>query len=845
MFGLLNRATSSSSLHRSRPSNESLPSPTSQLQNPPPASLEPAIDGPPSPEHIRAYTEQMRRGSVFTNRTRSYTSSSATPSFRSGISEPYFGPGDNPSLSRQSSRRSNSSSMPLKKGERPESIQIFGKGLFSRNSRTLRRDSGSRSSSSLSTAPSLVGESQSAKDYYYDRKKGSRRGTFSASASSLDDGIKKTISGPYNFQHLTHTRHEQLPNLHRTSRMELMSEFSAIRASQAPTHGQLKGIKADDLHFKNFSSDALSSDTGSSSDSRPRTSPQRPQIPQNNHASDATTFETFQRLTRTKSHDSLRATPPRPPRSPIPPPPRTSSRTASMLLGNFDPMLTTSLERPETGAGFRKPKAFHLPTSPPRPITRSDRSEDIIAEQTKSPPRTPNIDSWPLPSPFEGLQLADVPEEEETIAATKRAKVSSISGSLRHSKSVPSFSPQKSTGSRASIISDQRPQTPVSNVLKDTETRSIGVALSPPRAIPVLTQESWEDDIDYCYEHEAEADCDYDWDRCSSLNDYPASNSDGVIKSEGNPATSNTKIPPLTDPQLNSSISPRRVQPSLVVPSAADLPQLSPLSNESVESPEVRTPGLLRPAHIRSTSHASSFKESHGFTLSPSLLIPTDFSTQMDQDALYDELLYDDQDRHPTHHIQPQYEIYPVSPVDGPSSTASYRSSGFSRASATGTTLSKTESQESVVLLARAAATALQHRSVSSSSSLPELVHSGRSKLDTQESDPGRHSAHSTVDYTAAPEVPFSAMHRRIASIGLALGCPADQLDNVLSPVAESIPDIPTEPLPAPVTVPMLAHNRKLSAPLLSSNIVDASKGRKRSMSAKSRTGNYMLFPQI
>jgi hypothetical protein len=155
MFSLLNRATSSSSLHRSRPSNESLPSPTSsQLPTPPPASLEPAIDGPPSPEHIRAYTEQMRRGSAFTNRTRSYTSSSATPSFRSGISEPFFGPGDTPSISRQSSRRSNSSNMPLKKGERPESIQIFGKGLFSR---TLRRDSGSRSSSSLSTAPSLVG----------------------------------------------------------------------------------------------------------------------------------------------------------------------------------------------------------------------------------------------------------------------------------------------------------------------------------------------------------------------------------------------------------------------------------------------------------------------------------------------------------------------------------------------------------------------------------------------------------------------------------------------------------------------------------------------------------------
>lgn len=839
MFGLLNRATSSPSLHRSRPSNESLPSPTSsQLQTPPPVSLQPSIDGPPSPEHIRAYTEQMRRGSVFTNRTRSYTSSSATPSFRSGILEPFSGPGDTPSLSRQSSRRSNSSSMPLK--ERPESIQIFGKGLFSRNSRTLRRDSGSRSSSSLSTAPSLVGESQSAKDYYYDRKKGSRRGKFSASVSSLDDGIKKTISGPYNFQHLTHTRHEQLPNLHRTSRMELMSEFSAIRASQAPTHGQLKGIRAEDLHFKNFSSDALNSDTGSVSDSRPRTSPQ---LPQYNQSIEAANFETLRKLTRTKSHDSLRATPPRPLRSPIPPPPRTSSRTASMLLGNFDPMLTTSLERPDNGTGFRKPKAFHLPTSPPRPITRSDRSEDIAVEQIISPPRTPNIDSWPLPSPFEGLQLADVPEEEESTAATKRSRISSRSESLRHSKSVPSFSPQKSTGSRTSLVNDQRPQTPVSNILHSAEGNAIGVALSPPRAIPPLSQESWEDDIDYCYEHEAEADCDYDWDRCSSIIDRPGSNSDGTINSGGLPLKSNIKGSPLTDQQVTSLVNPPRVQPSLVVPSAADLPQLSPLSNDSVESPEVQTPGLLHPAHVRSTSHASSFKESHGFTLSPSLLIPTDFATQMDQDALYDELLSNDQDPHTALHIQPQYEPYPVSPVDGPSSTASYRSSGFSRASASGTTLSKTESQESVVLLARAAATALQHRSVSSSSSLPELIHSGRSKPDTQESDLGRQSAHSIVESTPAQEATLSALHRRIASIGLAIGSPTDQVESVLSPVAEIFPDLPTEPFPFPVSA--LAHGRKLSAPLLSLNPADAPKGRKRAMSAKSRTGSYMLFPQI
>lgn len=832
MFGLLNRAASSSSLHRSRPSNESLPSPTSsQLPTPPPVSLQPSIDGPPSPEHIRAYTEQMRRGSAFTNRARSYTSSSATPSFRSGISETFSGPGDTFSLSRQSSRRSNASNMPLKNGERPESIQIFGKTLFSRNTRKLRKNSGSRSSSSLSTTPSFLGETQSAKDYYYDRNRGSRRGTFSASASALDDTLKQSISMPYNFQHLTHTLHEQLPNLHRTSRMELMSEFSAIRASQAPTKGELKGIKADDLHFKNFSSEALSPRTTPDVDSRPRTSPQRADT---NPKAEPFDFETLRKLTRTKSHDSLRTTPPRPPRSPIPPPPRTSSRTASMLLGNFDPMLTTSLERPDMGTGFRKPKAFHLPTSPPRPIIRSDSSENIVVQQTMSAPRTPDMNSWPLPSPFDGLQLADVPEEEDTTAASRRSRMSSASGELRLSKSEPSFSPTKPVRSSNSVVSDQRPQTPPPHISQDDESDAIGVALSPPRAVAPLNQESWEDDIDYCYEHEAEANCDYDWDRGSSIIDYPGSCSDGTVRSEGPSPKISSQVTPPFDKQISSQDSPLTTQPSLIVPSSADVPELSPLSNVSMDSTEVPTPGLLRPAHVRSTSHASSFKEPHGFTLSPSLLIPTDFSTQMDQDALYDELLANDQDPHTALHIQPQYEPYPVSPVDGPSSTASYRSSGYSRASASGTMLTKTESQESVVLLSRAANVALQHRSVSSSCSLPELIHSGKSsERDTQDS---------LVDSAPAPEIPSSGIHRRKASVGLAIGSPTDLVESILSPVVETFPNFQNEPLSVPPSAP--AHERKISAPILNSQ-PDAPKGRKRAMSAKSRVGSYMLFPQI
>lgn len=816
MFGLLNRTTSSASTHRSRPSADSIPSPTStQASTSLAVTIEPSIDGPPSPGNIRAYAEQMKRGSILTSRSRSYTTSSATPSFRSGSSSAASAAGEPITLSRQSSRRSNASSMPSRSGENTESAQGFGKGLFSRTSRKLRRNAGSRSSSSLSTLstnPSMLVEGQSAKDYYYENKQGSRRGTFSAATSTSSDGeTRHNISGPYDFRHLTHTRHEQLPNLHRTSRMELAAEFSAIRASQAPTAGKLKGIRADDLHFKNFSSEAVNLSSAAEGESRPVTSHHRRERTRNGSID-----ETIRGLENVKSAENLRSTPPRPPRSPVTAsnavPPRTSSRTASMVWGNFDPLATTSLERPDTGTGFRKPKAFHLPipTSLPPSLTRSDIAEEHFAPETRSPPKSPGPESWPLSAPFETFQLADVPEEEENLGASRRSRMSTASGELRASKSVPLFSTQTFAGRRSSVINNVRPETPPSRGHGDAGATTIGMVMTPSRPTVHVTHDSWEDDIDYCYEHEAEADCDYEWERRPAI-DVPMADAINI--------------------GLGIASAEDRTRPDshLEVPSSADIPDLSPLSHNSIESPELLTSGLLRPSHLRSVSHASSFKESHGFTLSPSLLIPSDFSIQMDQDALYDELLYNNQDHHPPLHAQSQFEPYPISPDDDPSSTASYRSSGFSRASAS-TTLSKSESQESVLLLSRAASIALQHRSISSTASVPDLIHS---KRDTRDLELGL-----LVENLREPLLSSPGPLRRKTSMGLTLGSPIEHAEGVLTTVEES------KVMPSPV-IPGSGHGRKVSAPLQSIRSVEAPKaGRKRAMSAKSRT-SYNLFPQI
>ena len=310
-------------------------------------SMGPAIDGPPSPERIRAYTEQMKRSSIFGNNSRTNTLSTSSPSSSLRSSA------DASSLSRKSSVRSSKGRMALSRPERPESTQLFG-SIFSRSGKKSKRES--------SFGHELT-EEETARDHYYGRAGGHRRGT--------RNKVPQHISAPYNFQHVTHTHRENMPNLH-TSPQELQSEFSALRASQLPTHGELKGIRVQNLHFENFSSEALdvlAEEEQSPTKVRHRKT-SRPALLQRS-------------VPHTKSHDNLRAAPPRPLRSPLSPmcplelPARTSSRTASVLFETFDPSVTYT-ERPQTSGGCRRT----TPLVPMQPLEDAtwDASHDSIPE---------------------------------------------------------------------------------------------------------------------------------------------------------------------------------------------------------------------------------------------------------------------------------------------------------------------------------------------------------------------------------------------------------------------------------------------------------------------------------
>lgn len=810
-------------------SNKKSSSVSSPLRDMPlfPESLEPAIDGPPSSERIRAYTEQMKRSSIFGNNSRTNTLSSGTSSFRSQLST--LAPSDDVSLSRRSSGRSNTSS--VLRRDRPESVIST---LFSRTTRRSKKENRAAIIRNITSAGPQYSDysnvdEESAKEHYYGKKNCTRR--------------RNPISNPYNFQHVTHTRQDHLPDLGRATGAELVSEFSAMRAGQAPTRGELKGIRADDLHFENFSSEALSvipSEEALAASNRP--SPQFPVVP----------YKGFQPLQRSsqrpmgiaKSHDNLRSAPVRPPRSPLAfacpleLPTRTSSRTAAAVSNTFDQLATNSIARTNAQEGFRKPSPLVVPS----PVVMLESQSDDVATAMTSP----TTGAWPLITPLSGtfgVELPDVKEEEEE-AASIRSQGSTASAELRRvSKSVPALrqmSEQQSFERPGSRMSTTLGMSPSKDPMSASEL------VSPVANPPV--NDSWESDIDWCYENEVEADCEFKWDQCSAVGENPTE----IVPAGAQPSL-----------QLSLQTEERayhgRFRPSLLLPSADDTPELSPWSSSSPWS-SASTPSMdpctptnfLKPMSVRPPSRASSFKESQGFHLSPSLLIPTDFKSQMEQDACYSE--HYNRSLCGTIYAQDAF-VHAITSVDeSHSSVSSHRSSGFSRRStrsSSGTHMSgmSSETQDSLV---PSRSSSRAHRSLASTSSLPDLVPSTLRQLDHDLASnlSIMAIANANVESTISPSIagPGVLPHRRSKSLfknqqfrnGDAPSTVAQK--DVMSPVNEAFPDIFNDGK-------SLAHGRKISAPE-PARPIPVYKSRARASTAVAvgghlRRESYVLSPQF
>ncbi|TQN68965.1 hypothetical protein CSHISOI_06505 [Colletotrichum shisoi] len=734
--------------------------------------LEPALDGPPSPERIRALSKQMKRASAADkHKSHTTTSSGSSSSLRSLNSDRSWEHTlETITISRRSSGRSASSTMPSSR-DRPESVQLFGKTIFNRRARMKRENSSNNQTpSGTSLDPGelvLDGPTSTNKDHFIPSIFGRRR-TLRQDDLGDDSALarKLQISGPYNFQHVTHTKRDHLPDLQRGSRAELVTEFSAIRAGQRPTTGQPRGFDVEDLHFANFSSEALhtlqdggggaattaaataataapSGETGAQDLSLNR--------PPTNSRHTGPTSAPRRMIKHTRSQEQLRSSPPRPapprpPRSPIReelmsptlpgspvPPPRSSSRIAKRYTVSQESVATADSgapQRPQISNGTQSPGFSSEavtdaiePTATPQETTSSGGGPEVLTGPRFSRAiTTPNDAAWPLTSSTNvsyEMALPDVPEEEEQFVSTGRSRGSLVStrSSLRGSQSVPVLRQLAQTPD-----DPERPPSGASDTLGGsldvlaTQEASREVQGAGSDAAEAPRRSSWEDDIDYCYEHEVEADCDYAWDRPSLdlvresfvLTNFDTDNFDTDNFDTDNFDTDNFFVAP-----LSAGLMP--------APSGQHMdntPALSPASQTSMSGHEAITPAVTTTLpvksnfshprketnyrgtahlHVRTVSHASSFKESHGFNLSPSLLIPGDYRQQMLAESDTDSSYPVEISRHNSDHFS--FDEEPVLTMETPGlfardrgSTSTTGSNSSSQTSSTGARHASTNS---------------------------------------------------------------------------------------------------------------------------------------------------------
>ncbi|KAI9837456.1 MAG: hypothetical protein M1819_007104 [Sarea resinae] len=525
---------------------------------------------------------------------------------------------------------------------------------------------------------------------------------------------KRNISEPFGFQHLTHTGAHHFRELDRTSHNELITEFSAIRASQAPRR-ELQGIRADDLHFKNFSSEDVTPSpltaNPSESETPPRLSPARshdllresmqspPAEPQKK-LRQSRSVENFSRNSP-KRNSKLQS-------GPVIPPPRRSSRAAvTVAYGQTlaDQPSPPSTERPASNLSFRDPQPMDPLLSSPPAASEPPEEEPHDAPHAVT---TPNDVALHLRAPS-FTDLADVPEEEEhyltKTVSDPNSRSDSVVSTVRHMPASPSnqtFGRPSLDSARLSAVMNQ------DNRRLSQASDTLGAYYPPPAsgaksasaekltAYGRAADDCWEDDIDYCYEHGAEADGEFEWDRKSFDRE----------RNEMEHERKNAPLPPVPGEEenlekLNDSVYSEKPETKS---SLQGIPDLEPRSAQSASTNDTE---VVTPSHLLlPPPNPSSFKESDGFTISPSLLIPQDFEAQMIQDRLYDDIYPPGAERN--------FPVYPPVIDLAESGTDSLHSR---------TSLNKCNSQESIIL-SRAASFANGHRSINSASSVPDLVHS-------------------------------------------------------------------------------------------------------------------------
>ena len=552
--------------------------------------------------------------------------------------------------------------------------------------------------------------------------------------------LKQSISDPYNFQHLTHTGTHDAKSLQNASQNDMVTEFSALRASQAPLT-ELKGIKAENLGLRNGSiSGSQATFFPISYEGLTTSAPSSPVKSRDDWTNVSTSegrltrhspsMDSFKRIS-SRSFSSL--TPP------VSPPPRRSSRIPITLpydqlsVGqdstSFFPNMTNNASSTSLRSNPPSPGASAaLSTNPFDQIDPSHVGHAITTLDDSA------FNLKPLPLSPSSTALADVPEEDEghqlELVSSFSPRPSTSNSAIRHTKSFPSISssPRKSRilttvpmpASPERIVASD-PTLPSSDLQMEEIPRRTSRRVS---ATINYINDSWEDDIDYCYEHAAEADCAFDWYRVSQEDDKMSSATEVMDEIIDGAASIFEEIPRdsshssfTLEGSTASSVQDFRpsylqAQVDFVHPTNRDL---TTLPSHSSSSSAATLPGVLTPFDSSISSPRVfdlSARNSHAsllLPLSPSFSIPREYHSHViEENVARDKPMTSDV-------VQHQF------PLIGHGGDMSLRRGDSLRSN--DSPLSTCHSQESMLQMYSSSVDARHHPS-SSLSSLPELVHS-------------------------------------------------------------------------------------------------------------------------
>ena len=676
--------------------------------------------------------------------------------------------------------------------------------------------------------------------------------------------LKHSISGPYNFQHLTHTAAHQAQALKSANGHDLVTEFSAIRASQAP-RPELKGIKADSIEERKRSMWVDSPRTVSDTNSMASTSPtifrhqwsesSRFNEPDNKNNRYAKSTDSFTRAV-SRSFNS--------PTPPLSPPPRRSSRMAMTLPITHPIPLQESPTAPTFCAhSTSTTSSTCLDSFVAQKWIETDEDEfkldlTTIAQAVTTPDDTVCV----LGNGQRGslvTVLADVPEEDEVTSRFRNSITSRTPGAsfIRHSKSFPSaeFSSTKSSGNLHRIQSETRIF--ARGHSGTTSDPTLPISNEPPQDIPIRPRmsrristglkgldTSWEDDIDFCYEHAAEADSAFDWQNLSKreldmtsddvhrVGEGNTSNLDrmsGFPPSPPSELTDETETPQALSERPSSYFSTSHNSSRPMTLMSESTSTSGSVLSSSVSMPSPNTP--VEPAFVSQTVTVP--RTSSGtmmFPLSPSLLIPPEYMSRVTHEETFHQKLTDRDSANASY-------------MPHNTKSAGTQASHDYSTSTTTSSLRKCSSQESTVPGEPSSNGSLHYNS-SSVGSLPGLVHSRTSH------EKGMFAAESFADHIALLNI-----GKNPAKLGMIVDATRQKFIRDATN-AENI-----EEEEAPIILPVVYPRQKVSSesmsrlPLLTQPILPESLTTTRSRSSsiatalsgksKSSRASYSLFPTV